>query len=427
MNVLGVILAILLLMLFVYKRINLILATLLGVFILSLSNKIPFYNLLYNSYSIALANFLAKYFLVFVTNALFGKVMEETLLVSAFSNMIGRWFGNRNAVYGALLITAMLSYGGISVFVIVFTVYPIFLVTFQKADLPRKFIPACIMSATCTVPLSMFPGGTQLNNIIPTRYIGTTPMASPVISIVAATMTTGLIFFYFRYIFGKARARKEHFIMTNEIQRKIHNIEKDPHIVEWLSVLPMVLIVVLINRWNIDLSIAVLIGTALAIIIGRRNIENKIQTFNAGVASVGTASITTAVSVGFGGAVLACPGAQVILRAITSLPVNPIISLSIAVSFAGLLTGNGGGGCDVAMSILSKSYVQMGVPLEILHRVVAIATAGASCLPHNGMLLTVLDTCGFSAKESYPYIFISTVFASMVGLATVIVLGCFMN
>lgn len=227
MNVLGVILAILLLMLFVYKRINLILATLLGVFILSLSNKIPFYNLLYNSYSIALANFLAKYFLVFVTNALFGKVMEETLLVSAFSNMIGRWFGNRNAVYGALLITAMLSYGGISVFVIVFTVYPIFLVTFQKADLPRKFIPACIMSATCTVPLSMFPGGTQLNNIIPTRYIGTTPMASPVISIVAATMTTGLIFFYFRYIFGKARARKEHFIMTNEIQRKIHNIEAD--------------------------------------------------------------------------------------------------------------------------------------------------------------------------------------------------------
>lgn len=152
--------------------------------------------------------------------------------------------------------------------------------------------------------------------------------------------------------------------MTNEIQRKIHNIEKDPHIVEWLSVLPMVLIVVLINRWNIDLSIAVLIGTALAIIIGRRNIENKIQTFNAGVASVGTASITTAVSVGFGGAVLACPGAQVILRAITSLPVNPIISLSIAASFAGLLTGNGGGGCDVAMSILSKSYVQWEFPLK---------------------------------------------------------------
>lgn len=211
MNVLGVILAILLLMLFVYKRINLILATLLGVFILSLSNKIPFYNLLYNSYSIALANFLAKYFLVFVTNALFGKVMEETLLVSAFSNMIGRWFGNRNAVYGALLITAMLSYGGISVFVIVFTVYPIFLVTFQKADLPRKFIPACIMSATCTVPLSMFPGGTQLNNIIPTRYIGTTPMASPVISIVAATMTTGLIFFLFSIYFWKSSSKKRTF------------------------------------------------------------------------------------------------------------------------------------------------------------------------------------------------------------------------
>ena len=424
MNVFGVILAILLLKIVVYRRVKLILATLLGIFLLALTNGLSFYDLVMNHYSVSLAGFLAKYFMVFVTNALFGKVMEETLLVSAFSNMIVRWFGNQNAVYGAIIITALLSYGGISVFVIVFTVYPIFLATFEKADLPRSLIPACIMASSCTAPLSLVPGGAQLNNIIPTLYIGTTPMAAPFISIMAAVVTMGFIFLYFRYCFKEARVKGEHFVMTDEIQKKIQKFKKKPNITEWMSILPMSLIVVLINKWNVDLSMAVLAGTVLATIIGRKNLSDKLCTFNASVANVGTASITTAVSVGFGGAVLACSGAKVILQAITSLPVNPIISLGIAASFAGALTGNGGGGCDVAMSILASPYLQMGVSPEAIHRIVAVATAGCSCLPHNGMLITVADTCGFSVRECYRHIFTSTVFASLIGLGTVMGLEC---
>ena len=118
MNVIGIILAIILLMVLVYKRVNLILATLLSALILAMTNN---FLLRFSDGTLfySFGKFYCQVLLVFVTNALFGKVMEETLLVSAFSNMIGRWFGNRNAVYGALLITALLSYGGVSVFVIV--------------------------------------------------------------------------------------------------------------------------------------------------------------------------------------------------------------------------------------------------------------------------------------------------------------------
>lgn len=89
--------------------------------------------------------------------------------------------------------------------------------------------------------------------------------------------------------------------MTDEIQKKIQKFKKKPNITEWMSILPMSLIVVLINKWNVDLSMAVLAGTVLATIIGRKNLSDKLCTFNASVANVGTASITTAVSVGFGG------------------------------------------------------------------------------------------------------------------------------
>lgn len=424
MSLMGVVAAILLLIVLIYKRINLIAASLVSVLVLALSSGFSFTDLVMNHYAVSLSNFIAKYFMVFVTNALFGKVMEETLLVSAFSKMIGKLFGDKNAAYGALLVTAILSYGGISAFVIVFTVYPIFLATFRKADLPRRLIPGGIMAASCTFPLSMLPGGAQLNNIIPSQYLGTSPMAAPLVSLAASAVSAALMFLYFRYEFRKARKNGEHFEAEGEILERIAQFEKDAGIRPWVSVLPMVLIILLINLFGMDLSYAVLAGTVLALVLGWKNLPNKLQTLNAGIAKVGPAMVMTAASVGFGGAVLACAGAQTILEYIASLPVNPTVSLSLAASFAGVLTGNGGGGADVAMNLLSQQYLALGVSPEILHRVVAIATAGFSCLPHNGMLITVSDTCGFSAKECYRYIFISTVLVSLVGLLVTVGLGC---
>ncbi len=424
MSLMGVVAAILLLIVLIYKRINLIAASLVSVLVLALSSGFSFTDLVMNHYAVSLSNFIAKYFMVFVTNALFGKVMEETLLVSAFSKMIGKLFGDKNAAYGALLVTAILSYGGISAFVIVFTVYPIFLATFRKADLPRRLIPGGIMAASCTFPLSMLPGGAQLNNIIPSQYLGTSPMAAPLVSLAASAVSAALMFLYFRYEFRKARKNGEHFEAEGEILERIAQFEKDAGIQLWVSVLPMALIILLINLFGMDLSYAVLAGTVLALVLGWRNLPDKLQTLNAGIAKVGPAMVMTAASVGFGGAVLACAGAQTILEYIASLPVNPTVSLSLAASFAGVLTGNGGGGADVAMNLLSQQYLALGVSPEILHRVVAIATAGFSCLPHNGMLITVSDTCGFSAKECYRYIFISTVLVSLAGLLVTVGLGC---
>lgn len=186
----------------------------------------------------------------------------------------------------------------------------------------------------------------------------------------------------------------------------------------------MLLIIVLINGFGMDLSYAVLTGTVLAALIGRRNLPNLLNTLNEGIGMVSSAMVTTATSVGFGGAVLSCSGANLIISAIGQLPINPIVSLSIAAGFAGAMTGNGGGGADVAMSLLSGQYLAMGVPAEIMHRVVAIATAGFSCLPHNGMQMTIMNTCGFTAKQCYKYIFISTVLCSAVCLVLANILGC---
>ena len=85
--------AVLLLIFLIYKRLSLIPATLICVAVLALTNGFSYMDLFINHYGVSLAGFVGKYFLVFVTNALFGKVMEETLLASVFSKMIGKLFG----------------------------------------------------------------------------------------------------------------------------------------------------------------------------------------------------------------------------------------------------------------------------------------------------------------------------------------------
>ena len=423
MSLFGVLFSVVLLVVLIYKKVSLIPASMIAALVLCLTNGMSFMDMMMDHYAVSLADFIAKYFMVFVTNALFGKIMEETLLAATFSKLIGRWFGAKNAAFGAMLATALLSFGGVSVFVIVFTVYPIFLATFQEADLPRKLIPACIMSSSCTFPLSMLPGGAQLNNVIPVQYIGTTPMAAAPVGILCSLFAAAFLFLYFRRQFAKARARGEHFEADAEVLQKIEAFRRDAGIPMWLSTLPLILIIVLVDAVNMDLSYAVLAGSALALAIGWKNIPDKLRTINGGIRMVGPAMVTTAASVGFGGAVLACAGAQTLLNAIASLPVAPVFSLSIAAAFAGSMTGNGGGGADVAMSLLSEQYLAMGVHPEVMHRVVAIATAGFSCLPHNGMMITIQDTCGFSAKQCYRYIFVSTVLCSALSLVLADVLG----
>ena len=269
----------------------------------------------------------------------------------------------------------------------------------------------------------MLPGGAQLNNIIPSQYIGTSPMAAFPIGIVCSLFCMAFLYLYFRYEFKKSRERGEHFDADERILDRISRFQLDAGVKPWLSTLPLVLIIVLINGFGMDLSYAVLCACVLAMVIGWKNLPDKLLTMNEGVKNVGSAMVTTATSVGFGGAVLSCSGAKIILDAIAGLSWNPATLLGIAASFAGLLTGNGGGGCDVAMDLLAGQYLAMGIHPELLHRIVAIATAGFSCLPHNGMLITIMDTCGYSAKQVYKYIFISTVISGFLCLTLAVFMG----
>ena len=423
LSLIGVVLSIGLLIALVYKRISLLMASMICVTVLAVFNGFPITAMLQDAYIAKLVGFIGKNFLIFFSSALFGHVMEETLLAASFSRLIGKVFGTKNAVFGAMLATALLIYGGVSVFVIVFTVYPIFLDTFQRANLPRKLIPACIMSSSCTFALAMLPGSAQLNNIIPMDYLGTDLMAAPAVGLISAVFSMVYLVVYFKYEIWKCQNNGEVFVSDASIEQRLELFSRDPGFPSWLSAVPLAAIVLLINVFHVPAFCAMLTGTALALLIGHKNVKSIIQTIDGGLKIVPGPMLTIAASVGFGGAILACPCVQEILYWFISLPLNPIASLGIVGSLIAAMVGNGGGATDVSMQLLTEPYLAAGVAPELLHRLVGMSALGLSCLPHNGTIATSIDTCGCTTKESYKYIFSSTVLCGITSLIVGVIVG----
>jgi H+/gluconate symporter-like permease len=124
------------------------------------------------------------------------------------------------------------------------------------------------------------------------------------------------------------------------------------------------------------------------------------------------AAMNTASEYGFGGVIAALPGFLAVSETLRSVP-NPLVNAAVSVSSLAGITGSASGGMSIALAAMSDSFIAGAhlaqIPLEVLHRVVAMASGGMDTLPHNGAVITLLAVTGLTHRESYKEIFAITV------------------
>lgn len=424
MGLAGIIVALVLLMLLVYKRVNLIIVSVICCIVIAVTNQLSVLDTLKNQYMPGFSQFITSNFLLFVLSAIFGKLMEESGAASAFARVISRAFGPRWAVYGVMVATALLVYGGVSNFVVVFTVFPIFLIIFKEANLPIRLIPGAIFAAGVTFAASMLPGTPSLNNIIPIEYLGTTPMAAPAVGIAASVATVLLIFVYFEYEFRTARAKGDGFFSNEKAEKQMNRLSQETEPANiWLSIVPMVALVISLNVFKQDILTALTISIFLVLLFFYKRIGDKSACIAEGIGSANSAIINTSAAVGFGSVVKATAAFTAMVNGLMGLGGNPMISLGIITTIISGITGSGTGGIGITMQVFANRFLELGVNPEIMHRIVAIASNGLDSLPHNGLVITVILACGCTHKESYKPIFVTSVLITLVALAIAISMG----
>ncbi|TXJ12448.1 GntP family permease [Brachyspira aalborgi] len=377
----------------------------------------------------AFGGYATSWFPMFMLGAIFGKVMEVTGAAESIAHFLAKKIGYKRAIIAVVVICGVLTYGGVSLFVVVFVMYPMGLALFREANLPRKMLPGSIALGAFAFTMTAFPGTPQLTNVIPATYFGTGPMSAPVIGIICGILMFILGILWLQYRTKKLQAAGEVFDEPEgETTAGVSNPEDLP---KWyLAIIPPLLIIILFNAVKLNIVVALLVGVLAGIIIFIRRLKtfaNVIKTLNDGASGSMLAILNTAAGVGFGGVIKAVPGFEQLKTLVTGIDASPLISEAIAINVLAGATGSSSGGVSIVLEALGPQFIELakqsGISLEVFSRVASISAGGLDTLPQCGAVLTVLAVTKLTHKDSYIDIFMCCTVIPISATILAIILG----
>lgn len=389
---------------------------------------------------------------IFFFGAIFGKVMDVSGSAKSIANYIILKLGKDRAILAVVLSTAILVYGGVSLFVISFTIYPIGSALFRAADVPKRFMPACIAFGAFTFATYAFPGSPQIQNALPMQYFGTTLYSAPILGSVLGIIEFTLGMWWLNNALKKARKSGEGYGLHEDYLHVTddHNIPDfkksiSPIIVFFIfNLLLSYLVLPRINgeflgqkpfnttltkvtgNWALIISLALAILSAL--ILNRDRFKGKIiASLNEGAKDSIMPITNTGAVVGYGNVIKTLSGFNLIRDAVLGISNNPLLGAGLATTILCGITGSGSGGLSITLEAFAEEFIKMAqasnVSLDAIHRIMAIATGGLDSLPHNGGVITIITVCHLTHKESYKDIFVCTVIVPTIALAAGIILA----
>lgn len=414
-GIIVLLLALILFGLLAFKQISaLILAPLVTIFVIVCSG-LPILESLKTAFMPAASNYVTDYFLVFFVGALFGAVYQYTGAAESISKTLAGLCKGKFVAPIIMTITGILTYGGVSGFVVFFVIYPIALNMFKEANVTRRLIPAAI-SAGCWTWSMYGPGSPSIQNVIGMNSLGTPAAAALVPSIVA---TVGSYLMIFLWLEMRTRSFTNKGIVFRDTSLKFQLTEEEMNVDEekdlpnfWISIIPIAAILICFNVVKLDVETAVFIGVALATVLmwnRVKGINGWISVFNEGAANSGVSILNTAIVVGFGGVVKNTQGFADLVELLKTFNMPALIFVMVTVAICAGACGSASGGMGVAFNALTDTYLSLGAGLEDIHRIATIAAGTLDSLPHQGAQITLLGICKLTHKEAYFDIFITQI------------------
>ncbi|HEV7404244.1 MAG TPA: GntP family permease [Chthoniobacteraceae bacterium] len=390
-----------------------------------------------------MADFLKLYFPVFLLGAVFGKMIELSGFSKSIVASLIQVVGRRRAILSIVAVSALLTYGGVSLFVVVFAVYPFAAEMFRQSDIPKRLIPGTIALGAFTFTMDALPGTPQIQNIIPTTFFKTDIYAAPWLGVIGGLfiLTSGIAYLEWRRRIAAAAGEGYGTVLVNEPEAFVHD-KSAPAVV---AVIPL-LLVAGVNKWltvlipayykashsftpsggksapvvqeiaNVKAVWAVegalLVGILSVLVLAWKPVTTRfVEGSRAAIAGALLAAMNTASEYGFGAVIAALPGFLVVADALKVIS-NPLANEALTVTSLAGITGSASGGLSIALAAMGETFLQNAqaahIPPEVLHRVAAMASGGMDTLPHNGAVITLLAVTGLTHRVAYRDVFAIT-------------------
>jgi H+/gluconate symporter-like permease len=391
-----------------------------------------------------MVGFIKLYFPVFLLGAVFGKLIELSGFSRSIVTAVIKLAGARQAMLVIVLVCALLTYGGVSLFVVVFAVYPFAAEMFRQSDIPKRLIPATIALGAFSFTMDAMPGTPQIQNIIPSSFFKTTAWSAPWLGVCGSVIILVLGMLFLSWKRRRLQAAGETYGKEEELRNEPETAP-DLRLAHPLLALAPLLLVGAVNAvltywipvwygkehalqlpgmsapvktevakvaaiWSVEA--ALIAGILLVLAAAWRPVKARLaEGTKTAVGGALLASMNTASEYGFGAVIAALPGFLVLMEALKTIP-NPLVNEAVTVTLLAGMTGSASGGLSIALAAMSGDFISAaqaaGIPMEVLHRVAAMASGGMDTLPHNGAVITLLAVTGLSHRQAYLDIFFIT-------------------
>lgn len=211
LGIIGIILSLVLLITLAYRGMPVIIAAPIASVVAVVLSGAPILASYTEIFMPAMAGYVGSYFPIFLLGAIFGLLMTVTGYAESIARTVTGWIGARNAILATVITSALMTYGGISLFVVAFVMFPLARELFRVADIPKRLIPGTIALGIFTFTMTALPGTPQVQNLIPGQFFGTGPFAAPVLGIIGAVMIFGGGWAWLEYRRRSMKAKGQHF------------------------------------------------------------------------------------------------------------------------------------------------------------------------------------------------------------------------
>lgn len=472
-GLIGILIALGLLILLVYRGLSVLIAAPLAAALAAAFSGVPVLAALTQLMMPGTGSFIVQFMLLFLLGAIFGKLMEDTGAARVLALSLAKRLGPTHTIPAVVLACAVLTYGGVSLFVVAFAVAPLAAELFARAGLPRRLIPATIALGAFTFTMSALPGTPAIQNAIPMPFFGTTAFAAPGLGFLGAAV---MLAFGLGWLLWRARsgvladdaepvaaaplsrrmrelAQGEGFDIAEACQDGVAPDNLPPI---WLAALPILAVVVLNGlfvwlvlplfdsaflaepRWGETtfervrgvwaIILALTLTIALIVQTNRSRLPALTDSLSAGAGAAALPLLSTAVLVGFGTVVAALPAFAVVRDAVLGVaPGSPLVSLALSMNVLAGITGSASGGMSIALATMGDDYLARGLAAgiapEVMHRVASIASGGLDALPQNGAVVTLLSVCRLTHRQAYADIFMVACVGPLLALVVVVLVA----
>lgn len=445
---LGLLAGLVLLIVMALRGVNILIAALVSSLVVAVTNGLGISPALLEYFPfgpLGAFSFAGKFFVLFLTGAVFGKMMASSGAAGSIASAITRGLGAKHTILITMLVCALLTYGGVVVFVVIFTMYPLGVALMREANLPKRLFCGATALGAGTFTMTALPGTPSIHNVIAASALGTDLFAGALIGLTAAVVMFVAGMVYLERQWTKARATGEGYAVNAQDEHMESMAPALQHGPKWqLSILPLALVLgtIILPRLLIALgladtdtavigfanaepiiwpSIALVIGAASCVVLFPDFRRKAMESMGAGANDAIMPLLNTAAVIGFGSVVTQTAGFSAFAQWVLDLPLPPLLSVFASVSVVSAIVGSGSGGLQIFMQTFAENYLAMGVAPEELHRIATLGSGGIDSLPHCGAVIAMLTIMGLKHKEAYKDIFVVTVAIPV--LATLVAIG----